>query len=97
MGMWNDTSRKAAYEQFGRDNWGWLAFWHALPKILVVVVIGLVFLGGYKVVTSPSVSAPHLAWGPVLGVAGVVVALFGVYRFATRGRRRGYRLPRSRY
>lgn len=95
MGMWNETSRKAAYEQFGRDNYGWLALFHALPKILAVAAVGgLVWVGWWAWHHAPGV---HVPWVTVLAGAGIVVGALVLWRLATRSRRRGYRIPRSRY
>jgi hypothetical protein len=95
MGMWNDTSRKAAYEQFGKDNWRLLALWHAAPKILAVgALVGLFFLAraGYR--AYDAAPTPSMPWGPVALVAGAAFGLLVLYRLATRTRRRGYRLPK---
>lgn len=91
--MWSDAAKQAAEQEFGRRNYRTLAFARSLPAILVVAaVIG----------AAVGVRWAWVSWEPgwsrtALYAAAAVVALFLLYRLATRSKRRGYRMPRRSY
>lgn len=92
-GMWSDAAKRSAEEEFGRRNYRTLAFARTLPLILGAVALALTAVG---------VRWLWMSWQPtwsrtLLFAAAAAVALFLLYRLATRSRRRGYRMPRRSY